>query len=551
MIRLGLKLTHDGGLALLDGTALVFSHEAEKSENLGRHSSLSALDVNKTLGHYGCTLSDVDRVLVDGWIDGDAEGVPVAPYHETETHRDPLLPMSFEGLELAGRLVEYLSYAHVAGHIFGAYATSPWAARGAASLILVWDGAMFPRLYLFDPARRSCKLLRQLFGFPGHIYPVVGSYFGPFVPDGAQVPRHTSLATSSLLDLSGKVMAWVGLGTVNEELMDVFDGIYKEKLQLDFGFVFTFARTVWERTRGLKLPDEDIVASFQAWIGGRIVHALERILRLDGELPRRLCFAGGCALNISWNARLRASGLFDDVWVPPFPNDAGSALGCAAADLVNSGEGAAIYWDVYSGPRLTASRASTNWSSSECDIPALATFLHETNEPVVFLHGRAELGPRALGNRSILCSATSPETKELLNGMKSREWYRPIAPICLEREAPRVFDPGGPDPYMLFTHQVRPEWRERVPAIVHVDDSARLQTIRSEQNSVVSELLRAYARVSGIPLLCNTSANRKGSGFFPDLRSATDWPEARHVWCEGRLYSRAGVSVKIATGSLS
>jgi carbamoyltransferase len=131
--------------------------------------------------------------------------------------------------------------------------------------------------------------------------------------------------------------------------------------------------------------------------------------------------------------------------------------------------------------------------------------------------------------------------------MKSREWYRPVAPICLESEAARVFDPGSPDPYMLFAHQVRPEWREFVPAIVHVDGSARLQTIRSEQNSIVAELLHAYEQVSGIPLLCNTSANRKGCGFFPDLRSATDWLQARHVWCEGRLYSRVRLPAEVTT----
>jgi carbamoyltransferase len=101
-----------------------------------------------------------------------------------------------------------------------------------------------------------------------------------------------------------------------------------------------------------------------------------------------------------------------------------------------------------------------------------------------------------------------------------------------------VFEPGTEDPYMLFTHQVRPQWRERVPAIVHVDGSARLQTVRADQNPVVTRLLEEYRRLTGIPLLCNTSANLKGRGFFPDLRSATEWEPAQHAWCGGRLYSR-------------
>lgn len=548
MIRLGVKLTHDGGLALLDGAALVFSHEAEKSSNLARHSSLSSLDVLKTLEHYGIALSEVDRVLVDGWADGNADGVPVAPYHETDRHSDPLRPLRCRGLRLGDQTVDYASYTHAADHAFGAYATSPWAASEEPALILIWDGAMFPRLYLFDPRARSCRLLRQPLGFHGHVYPVFASHFGPFVPGGAQPPQHASLPTSTLLDLPGKAMAWAGFGTVSDQLIEGFERIYREKFSLGFEFTFTFARAAWDHARELGAKDEDAVASFQVWIGRRLVRAVEHMSTRVHDLPRRMCFAGGCALNITWNTQLRESGLFDEIWIPPFPNDAGSALGCAVADLVHCGEGASIEWDVYRGPALTASRAPARWSSSHCDIKALADFLHTSHEPVVFLDGRAELGPRALGNRSILCSATAPEAKDVLNAMKAREWYRPVAPICLESEATRVFAPGGPDPYMLYTHKVRPAWSALVPAIEHVDGTARLQTIRGDQNAVMTELLQAYYQLSGIPLLCNTSANRKGCGFFPDLRSATEWSPATHIWCKERLYSRAGVPATASTG---
>jgi carbamoyltransferase len=542
MLRLGVKLTHDGGLALLDGPTLVFSHEAEKSANLPRHSPLSALDVDATLAHYGHALDAIDRVLVDGWIDGSADGVRVAPYHENDDDRDPLRPHELSGLKLGGSTLNYLSFTHAAGHVFGTYATSPFAARGERSLVLVWDGAMLPRLYLVDPAGPECRPLRQLFGLQGHVYPVFGSYFGPFVPDGRRPPAHESLPTQALLSLSGKVMAWAGLGTVDEQFVEELERIYKDRLELRYEFLFAFARLAWERAQERGVPDADAVASLQAWIGRRMRGALARILARDRSLPARLCFTGGCALNIVWNAELRDSGLFEDVWVPPFPNDAGSALGCAAADLVRCGEGPAIDWDVYRGPQLMATEPLAGWSRSPCAIAQLAAFLHETGEPVVFLAGRAELGPRALGNRSILCSATSPQAKDVLNEMKGREWYRPVAPICLEDEAPRVFAPGTPDPYMLFTHAVRPAWRERVPAIVHVDGSARLQTVNAQQNPLVAQLLAEYRERSGIPLLCNTSANLKGSGFFPDLRSAMEWPGARHVWCDGELHSRAPVA---------
>jgi carbamoyltransferase len=125
-----------------------------------------------------------------------------------------------------------------------------------------------------------------------------------------------------------------------------------------------------------------------------------------------------------------------------------------------------------------------------------------------------------------------------LNTVKGREAFRPIAPICLEGRAAEIFEPGTPDPYMLFEHVVRPDWRGRVPAIVHRDGTARLQTVADEEPGHLGRLLRAYARLSGIPVLCNTSANFNGCSFFPDAGSAMRWGRVRFVWSDTRLYTR-------------
>ncbi|MDH3603533.1 MAG: hypothetical protein OEU26_28305, partial [Candidatus Tectomicrobia bacterium] len=162
---------------------------------------------------------------------------------------------------------------------------------------------------------------------------------------------------------------------------------------------------------------------------------------------------------------------------------------------------------------------------------------------VVFLNERAELGPRALGNRSILASAFSAAMKEVLNRVKQRESYRPVSPICLEEKAPAIFEPGNRDPYMLFDHKMKPEWREKLPAVCHLDGTARLQTINQHDNEIVANLLVAYEKLSDIAVLCNTSANYKGSGFFPDVYSATDWGAengVHYVWCNQMLYTHNG-----------
>jgi carbamoyltransferase len=168
----------------------------------------------------------------------------------------------------------------------------------------------------------------------------------------------------------------------------------------------------------------------------------------------------------------------------------------------------------------------------------LAAVLHETGEPVVVLNGRAEIGPRALGGRSILAAPTDLAMKALLNKIKDREYYRPVAPICLTDQAPAIFDPGTPDPYMLFEHHVREEWVDRIPAVIHLDGTARLQTVDRADDPFVEQVLREYYRITGVPVLCNTSANHHGRGFFPDVASAAEWGGADMIWCAGLLHRR-------------
>jgi carbamoyltransferase len=234
---------------------------------------------------------------------------------------------------------------------------------------------------------------------------------------------------------------------------------------------------------------------------------------------------------------LRGSGLFDEVWVPPFPNDSGAAIGTACCEMFLGGGSAALDWNAYSGPPLLPGAVPDGWTARPCDERQLAEILHRENEPVVVLSGRAEIGPRALGNRSILAPATSAAMKDRLNAMKDRAEYRPVAPICLSGRSAGLFSPGGDDPYMLFDHQIRGDWADRVPAVVHLDGTARLQTIDPASDSAAARILTAYADLSGIPVLCNTSANFNGKGFFPDVASAAKWGRAPYIWSEGTLYS--------------
>ncbi|MCP3392136.1 nodulation protein NodU [Bradyrhizobium sp. CCGB12] len=553
----GIKLTHDGSIAVVDDGRLVFCTEQEKRGNNPRYQAIDNLDaIVAALAEHGLDPQDIDQFVIDGW-DGEVEShfqvlsgmVPIvlkgAPY--VERRAEGLLDaVEGFGLILGSKAFSYRSYPHVTGHVASAYCTSPFAHAGQPALCLVWDGSIFPRLYYVE--RQSVRFIECLFPMVGHAYAAAGHHFGPY----RQANR-----TSWDLGVAGKLMAYIALGSVDEDIVAVFQEVYERRFAADTEQARRYRADIYNADSSLRaLHDffdasamrlnskrpEDVLASFHVFLERLLVKEIALVLLRHSSLPgaRNLCVAGGCGLNIKWNSALRASGLFDHVWVPPFPNDSGSAIGAACSAIAAEKGFVPLEWSIYSGPPLQDSEIPKEWWAEPCSLRELAAIL-ASNKPVIFLAGRAELGPRALGGRSILAAATSPEMKDLLNDIKRREHFRPVAPICLEDRAPTIFSPGTPDPYMLFDHQTREEWRDKIPAVVHLDGSARLQTIPRTSQHKVAELLVEYERITGIPLLCNTSANHHGRGFFPDAAAACHWARVDHVWCDGLLWTKTAV----------
>jgi carbamoyltransferase len=394
--------------------------------------------------------------------------------------------------------------------------------------VLVWDGGMRARLYTIDGASGELRGLGPLAVPQGDCYARFAMQWPIF--DAGPLKYRDQYAH---LSVAGRAMAYAGLGRCSADGVAALRRAGPALLEHpDPASAFA------AECRRLGITAADAIATFEEHIGALLVDELGRRALRDGLVGRNLCLAGGCALNIKWNSAIRASGIFGEVWVPPFPNDAGSAIGAACAALMRRRCAGGLDWTVYAGPGLgCAGDSHPGWRRTPCSIEALAALLHEKGEPVVFLSGRAELGPRALGARSIVAPATDPAMTRRLNEVKRREGYRPVAPVCLEGEEEAVFAPGTTDPYMLFAHRVRPGWAERIPAAVHVDGTARLQTV-SPTGHPIGRLVAAYRAVSGIPVLCNTSANRPGEGFFTGVEAATRWGEVPTVWSEGWLYER-------------
>ena len=246
----------------------------------------------------------------------------------------------------------------------------------------------------------------------------------------------------------------------------------------------------------------DIAAAVQYVYECRLSDFMYMAKELTGKI--NLVFMGGCALNSSANTMLW--NIFDDVWIMPNPGDAGSSLGAAAALY-----GKHIEWkSPYLGHDL----------GGEYPVNAIITNLIR-DKVVAVASGRAEYGPRALGNRSILADPRDLDIKDKVNLIKQRELFRPFAPVVMEEYADKWFDMNFNSPYMQYT--VKCLQPEKIPAVVHKDGTSRVQTVNRNQHPGLYNVLSNWYAITGVPILLNTSLNIKGQPLLNDKEDILKW----------------------------
>ncbi|MFR9770770.1 carbamoyltransferase C-terminal domain-containing protein [Nocardia sp. SC052] len=252
---------------------------------------------------------------------------------------------------------------------------------------------------------------------------------------------------------------------------------------------------------------------------------IDTILRRHEIDPTRahLALAGGYALNCPTNSLLMAEYGFRSLLAPPSVGDDGQAVGIGLAAF-HKKLGERFHFR-YPGPYLGRVDNDLDAALAQFDghIDAVDDYDDELavqdlrSGPIAWFHGASEVGPRALGNRSLLADPTSEETKDRLNEIKRREWWRPVAPTVLEEQLAEWFIDARPSPYMLETFLIRPQVRARIPAVAHLDYSARIQSVSASQNPALHRLIAAFHRQTGVPMLCNTSLNDKGEPIIDTM----------------------------------
>lgn len=488
---------HDGAIVHLVDGCLDMSVEAEKDSNY-RYSPISSPDVLRAIGE----LEEIpDAICMGGWWPRD---------HHEFVHGS-INNVGYRGVakedvivgerRFLKKSVRYFSSSHERSHILCAFGMSPLP-MGTPCYALVWEGAI-GAFYEID-AELNVTLVADVLNQPGNRYGQLYGLADPTFPKDGLYPRFSD---------AGKLMALASFSTRSlptaeeHKLLEfLLDGPFRElSAHKDI-------TSVPHYNAGLDDPE---FRNFAGIYSDAIFETFHRFARENLEPNQPLVIAGGCGLNCDWNTKWKEIGFFSDVFVPPVANDSGSAIGTAIDAQFYFTGNPKIDWEVYAGLAFQSGGAfgSERYDIRDVDHDEIVELL--ANDLVLgWVSGRYEIGPRALGNRSIIAAPFHHNTKERLNVIKQREQFRPIAPVCLSEDAARWFGCHHESPYMLYTYKAT---TDALSAVTHVNGTARIQTVTPSSNRNLHGLLAAFKARTGYGVLCNTSLNFSGKGLINNI----------------------------------
>jgi hydroxymethyl cephem carbamoyltransferase len=513
MLTMAVNTGHDGAIAVIEDGRLLWSVESEKDSfpRFAQFTPTTLLAVAERLGRIP------DIVALGGWLKPRTAGPIGAGYWGgvVQRHR----------IQFFGKEVEYFSSSHERSHIMMAIGMAPPGDHDLTT-VLVWEGVIGS----FYVIGRGWRVVRRVpvLDRPGDRFAFLFSLADPTFTVSGRTLR---------LDVSGKLMALAAYGNAENadaEIRSLVDRLLTLRVvnpasKADFADTIIYNSGV----------ESEVTKTAAALLTKRIFDMFAEVALRELPAGTPLCISGGCGLNCDWNRNWKDFDHFSSVFVPPCTNDSGSAIGTAIDALAQHGHHHPIEWSVYSGLEFfdDAVPNPQRWRLQSRDDRAIAAAIARGGV-VAWVQGRWEIGPRALGNRSLLAEPYSVATKDKLNRIKQRESYRPIAPCCREEDLASAFSDDFPDPHMLYFRRVR---SSRLGAITHVDGSARVQTVTAVTNPQLHSLLDAFAAETGLGVLCNTSLNHIWRGFInrtSDLIRLCEERQVDHMVVGDRWYQR-------------
>ncbi|MDE2913457.1 MAG: 3-hydroxymethylcephem carbamoyltransferase [Paracoccaceae bacterium] len=498
---------HDGAISYLQDAHLILSVEAEKNSNY-RYSPVSSHDVFGVLGELG-EIPDV--VCTGGWWPREER---LLGSHSIAGYRG----VSKRGFIvdqrcLLGKPVHYFSSSHERAHLLCAFGMSNLP-KGTPCYVLVWEGAI-GAFYELD-SELNITLLADVMNQPGNRFILLYGLADPTFPKNAPFSRFSD---------AGKLMALASFSNRNTPTAEE-NQLMRFLLDSSYLDMNPYESLEHSKYYNVGLDDTEF-RDFAGIYSDTIFDVFYQFARSNLTKSMPLLIAGGCGLNCDWNTKWKESELFPEVFVPPVANDSGAAIGTAIDAQVHFTGNPKIDWNVYAGLGFITAESFdvTQYDVYETNCDLIADIL--ANDFIIgWVNGKYEIGPRALGNRSILAAPFQESARVRLNEIKQREQFRPIAPVCLEEDAARWFGYDEVSPFMLFTHRVR---TRALAAVTHVNGTARLQTVSSTTNRKLYDLLTAFKARTGYGVLCNTSLNFKGRGFINKIDDLSAYAVEREL----------------------
>lgn len=534
---LGLSASHNGAACLLHGDRIVAAVQEERLVGKKRarlHGARPSLAVQYCLDRGGIAAANLDLVVLCAQTD--------AHLPENEITANRMLNVQANGIPT-------LTISHHAGHAVSGFATSGF----EEAAVLIVDGMGSPTYDLSDDEKSAVIGSAAVGGETNSIYHAAdttlraiekhmveqGRWLNP-PPVGASMPGFGSLGglySAAAAQIfgdpmdAGKVMglAPYGSATIDPgEFFEIRDGCFAFFDDVPKRFTTT------ERWPHARRQYEDLACSVQNALEYALLYLVGRVRELCPS--RNLVYAGGVALNSVANERIIRETDFDRVYVMPAAEDSGPAIGAAYHGLwhLNGRYSARAherdgYGRTYDAGEISAAidRTPSVVTQPTSDAVSAAADLLVDDKIIAWFTGPSELGPRALGQRSILCDPRQADAKAKINArVKHREAFRPFAPVILLEEVGKWFEVDGVDPsspFMLRVMRFREDKRDLVPAVVHVDGTGRVQTVTQAVNGAYYDLVREFGERTGVPMLLNTSLNVMGE---PIVETPDD-----ALWC--------------------
>lgn len=539
---------HDVSACLLKDGAIAFAIAKERLSREKHASGFYKEVIDYCLDAEGITLNDIDLVVRNCYI------LPVSEMEERLVYQD--LPGFLPEYERAdarkhpyylSRSDKVVTISHHLAHAYSAFAVSPF----EEGVVMIVDGVGSYRSDVSEPyptADTATPLAREsesYYKFSGSKIECLKKVWmepdrGFLSDEFYNMPGLGALYSRASTYIFGD---WNKCG----ELMGLAPYGRREKvkplMQLR-GDKLDVPRWTAELNRPFVMDSDqkwETSPSMSHWedLAWRVQDDTEKVLLARANWLREttgaknLCIAGGVALNCVANGRVAREAGFENVWIQPAAGDDGIAIGCAYYGYIEllKQRRSFVMEHSYVGKRYSDQaihdamqkflvRIQTTQTKSDNICRDTAKLLAE-QKVIGWFQDRSEFGPRALGNRSLLADPRKPAMKDILNSrVKHRQPFRPFAPIVLHERAQEIFEGDEDLPFMLIAKNVRPEWRDKIPAIVHVDGTARIQTVREETNPVLYRLLKEFEALTGVPVLINTSFNVKGEPIVETPRDA-------------------------------